>query len=219
MAGKLPIIIINGKGGCGKDSLIDGLKDHGWWPFNLSSVDLVKDAGKVLGWNGGKSDKDRKFLHDLKTLSTEYNDGPNSYLCYQALSIMKWCLPYDAHMDKKHPEVIAKSPVYSLQNADGVNHQEYFFNNGVIFMHCREPENIEALQSRLEAMLINDGLDKHVVIATIVVSRQETDDHVYGNHCDDDVYDYIYDYYIDNNGTVDEGVVALSEVLQAIRGQ
>ena len=58
MAGKLPIVIINGKGGCGKDSLIEGLIKCDWWAYNVSSVDKVKEAGAVLGWDGGKSDKD-----------------------------------------------------------------------------------------------------------------------------------------------------------------
>ena len=215
MAGKLPIVIINGKGGCGKDSLIEGLTKCDWWAYNVSSVDKVKEAGTVLGWDGGKSDKDRKFLHDLKNLSTEYNDGPNTYLCNELLSVLKWCLPYDAHIDVKYPNIVSKS-LLCPTGQSVYWWSEDFFNNGVIFMHCREPENIEALRLRLENIIFDSELEPFVTIATVIVSRKDTDEHVYGNHCDDDVYDYIYDYYIDNNGSIDDGIVALSQVLQHI---
>lgn len=42
--------------------------------MNISSVDKVKEAAKIIGWNGGKEEKDRKFLSDLKELSSGYND-------------------------------------------------------------------------------------------------------------------------------------------------
>lgn len=31
---------------------------------------------KSAGWDGGKTEKDRKFLSDLKVLTSEYNDMP-----------------------------------------------------------------------------------------------------------------------------------------------
>lgn len=43
---------------------------------NHSSVEKVKDIAYECGWNGGKTEKDRKFLSDLKLLLTEYNDLP-----------------------------------------------------------------------------------------------------------------------------------------------
>jgi len=216
---KLPIIIINGKGGCGKDSLIDGIVSYGWWRRTLSAVDKVKQAATVLGWDGGKEDNDRKFLHELKNLSTDYNDGPNTYLCNTALSILKWCLPVKAKMVDKFPQ-ISEEMLTPPRGADfhGNSWANEFFEHGAIFMHCREPENIEALRLRLNNLIIAFGLDTYVTVATVIVSRKDTDAHVYGNHCDDDVYDYIYDYYIDNNGTLDDGTVGLSEVLHQIAG-
>ncbi|MCM1214030.1 MAG: hypothetical protein NC548_05870 [Lachnospiraceae bacterium] len=212
---KIPIIIINGKGGCGKDSLIDGVAAHCWWPVTRSAVDKVKEAATVLGWDGGKSDKDRKFLHEMKNLSTEFNDGPNTYLCNEVISILLWCLPDEANMDTKFPHHIPKSPMY-LFNRDLA--REEFYNNGVIFLHCREPENIAALLESLHTILFDHKLDQYATVMTVIVSRKDTDEHVYGNHCDDDVYDYIYDYYIDNNGSLEEGIIALNDVLHQIAG-
>lgn len=67
------IIIINGTGGCGKDTFVEFVSRHAK-TTNFSTVDKVKEVAKVIGWNGGKTERDRKFLADLKKLTTEYND-------------------------------------------------------------------------------------------------------------------------------------------------
>ena len=48
--------------------------------LNISTVDLVKQAAKILGWDGQKDEKSRKFLSDLKDLATEYSDLSVSYI-------------------------------------------------------------------------------------------------------------------------------------------
>ncbi len=70
------IIIINGAGGCGKDSFVDFCREAFGEVHNLSMVDEVKSAAVVLGWKGGKTDADRQFLSDLRQLTEEYNDHP-----------------------------------------------------------------------------------------------------------------------------------------------
>ena len=69
------IIIINGKGASGKDTFVNYVGNY-IKTENYSSVDLIKKIAKHLGYNGGKSNKDRKFLSDLKMLSSNYNDLP-----------------------------------------------------------------------------------------------------------------------------------------------
>jgi hypothetical protein len=46
----------------------------------MSSVDKVKEAAKILGWTGSKSDTDRKFLSDIKILAMKYDDSPYKYI-------------------------------------------------------------------------------------------------------------------------------------------
>lgn len=77
------IFIINGSGGCGKDTFVSLVNKY-ISTKNFSSVDKVKEIAKIIGWDGGKTEKDRKFLSDLKLLCTEYNDMP--------LSSMKECV-------------------------------------------------------------------------------------------------------------------------------
>lgn len=67
------IIVINGPAGIGKDSFIKEFSQHRK-TINFSSVDKVKEVAKIIGWTGAKTEKDRKFLSDLKALTTNYND-------------------------------------------------------------------------------------------------------------------------------------------------
>ena len=69
------IVIINGSGGVGKDTFVD-LVDNYISAYPVSSVEKIKTIAQSLGWDGGKTEKDRKFLSDLKILSGEYNDLP-----------------------------------------------------------------------------------------------------------------------------------------------
>lgn len=77
------IFIINGSGGVGKDTFVELVStelNNRLKRFhtveNFSSVDKVKEIAKEIGWNGGKSEKDRKFLSDLKILTSDYCDMP-----------------------------------------------------------------------------------------------------------------------------------------------
>ena len=88
------IFIINGKPRSGKDTFVEILSKiyTDYTPegsvVNISSVDKIKEAAKILGWNGEKTGEARKFLSDLKALSTEFNDGPANY-CYEQAEKLK----------------------------------------------------------------------------------------------------------------------------------
>lgn len=79
------IIIINGIATSGKDEFVKIYKKHSDVPvMNWSSIDAVKEIAKIMGWNGIKDDKSRKFLSDIKDAWTEYNDGIFKHLCSEA---------------------------------------------------------------------------------------------------------------------------------------
>lgn len=73
------VFIINGSGGVGKDTFVELVSRYAG-VRNFSSVDEVKSFAKMMGWNGEKDEKSRKFLSDLKDILTEYNDKPFTYL-------------------------------------------------------------------------------------------------------------------------------------------
>ena len=72
-------IIINGKGGVGKDTLCDFISNH-FRTQKISSITPILTIAKAGGWNGEKDDKSRKLLSDLKHLFTQYNDLSFNYL-------------------------------------------------------------------------------------------------------------------------------------------
>lgn len=69
------VFIINGNAGVGKDTFVEFVADS-FSTMNVSSVDKIKEIARMVGWSGGKTEKDRKFLSDLKLLCTDYNDMP-----------------------------------------------------------------------------------------------------------------------------------------------
>lgn len=65
-----------------------------------------------------------------------------------------------------------------------------FFNTPqILFVHVREPHNIQQLKTKYNAITI-----------LVVNSRVEQET---SNHADEDVYCFEYDYVIDNNGDLD----------------
>ena len=69
------VYITSGVGRSGKDTFTSLLNKY-IPTHKYSIVDLPKEAAKILGWDGGKTEKDRRFLSDIMDLSTEYNDAP-----------------------------------------------------------------------------------------------------------------------------------------------
>jgi dephospho-CoA kinase len=70
------IFIINGMATVGKDTFVE-LVSELISITNYSSVEKVKQIAKEIGWDGiSKTEKDRKFLSDLKVLTSNYCDMP-----------------------------------------------------------------------------------------------------------------------------------------------
>lgn len=102
------VIVINGKGGVGKDTCVDAVARR-YVVLNCSSITPIKKAAEMLGWDyGDKSDKARKFLSDLKTLSSEFNNFPFAYL----LNKYAWFMATESidvmFVHIREPEEIAK---------------------------------------------------------------------------------------------------------------
>lgn len=77
------IFVINGSGCVGKDTFVElvslelnDILKRFHTVINFSSIDKIKEIAKEIGWSGKKSEKDRKFLSDLKVLASEYCDMP-----------------------------------------------------------------------------------------------------------------------------------------------
>lgn len=109
----MKIIIINGSGGSGKDTVVEltsSFLEDKYEIKNISTIDEVKKIASHMGWNGEKNEKGRQFLADLKTAWTNYNNGAN-------VEVYEKILNYQS---------------YNLNNKKEL----------LIFIHCREPESI-----------------------------------------------------------------------------
>jgi hypothetical protein len=73
------IIIINGKGGSGKDTICSIVSKY-THSISISAITPIKDIARISGWTGEKDNKSRKFLSDLKKAFIDYNDLPLNYL-------------------------------------------------------------------------------------------------------------------------------------------
>ena len=82
------VVVINGKGGVGKDTLCDFVKKL-YRVKNVSAITPIKKIASENGWNGEKDARSRKFLADLKKLFVEYNDLPLQYLVSQYNEFLK----------------------------------------------------------------------------------------------------------------------------------
>ena len=67
------IFIVNGKPRAGKDTFAQILNEY-MDVYKYSAVTKVKEIAKQCGWNGAKEERDRKFLHELKMLTSAYSD-------------------------------------------------------------------------------------------------------------------------------------------------
>ena len=73
------VIVINGKGGAGKDTLCESIcRTRN--AKNISSIDPIKEVARHYGWGGEKDDKARRFLSELKAAFVNYNNWPTVYL-------------------------------------------------------------------------------------------------------------------------------------------
>lgn len=67
------VFIVNGKPRAGKDTFAMILNRY-MDVYKYSAVTKVKEIATLCGWDGQKEERDRKFLHELKMLTSEYSD-------------------------------------------------------------------------------------------------------------------------------------------------
>lgn len=161
------VIIINGRGGVGKDTLCEIAAKY-FRVKNISSITPIKEIAGNYGWNGEKDSRSRKFLSDLKRAFIEYNDLPTQYLYEQ----------------------------YQIFLKD---------ENQILFVHIREKEEIEKLKNLIDQSCY-----------TVLVRRDLKDIGNWGNASDDEVEDYPYDLYYNNDKTLPETERDFAEFLKGL---
>ena len=162
----MKIVIINGKAGTGKDTFVLMCRDILGTNkiLNTSTIDFVKEVAEYCGWDGTKTPENRKFLSDLKDVLTQWNDIPLKKVCQD---VRTW---------------------QNLWIASGN------YDKAVVFIHCREPKEIQKLR---------DELNTYDPI-TLLIRRDSAESVEQVNHADNEVLNYEYDCAIPNNGSLSE---------------
>ena len=114
----MKIFIVNGYPESGKDTFIDMCLEYlGNNGFKYSTVDVVKEYAKQIGWDGKKDDRGRELLSDLKKALEKYNNF--------------------SHINVR--EFIGRTLYTGAKNGESLD-------NYVFFIIAREPEQIKSFQ-------------------------------------------------------------------------
>lgn len=162
------VIIVNGRGGVGKDTIC-ALAAQSYSVRTVSSITPILEIARCGGWDGRKTPAARLLLAQLKEIFTAFNDLSFSYCMQQYIEF--------------------------LESRDQL-----------LFVHIREPEEIARFRL---------AIGEHC--RTMLVRRREVEaEGALGNRADDSVLNYQYDYYFDNDGSIEnlpESVHAFFEVV------
>lgn len=102
------VYILNGSGGCGKDTFVNMCRIFSNKSIiHISTITQIKRAAKLLGWNGEKDEKSRKFLSDLKDLSTKVFDTSFRYIEAELYDAEENDIDY-VFIDCREPEEIKR---------------------------------------------------------------------------------------------------------------
>ena len=171
------VVIVNGLPQSGKSSFVElCCQIANLWNYShqngrtniyeYSTVDFVKDIAMQCGWDGQKTPNDRKFLSNLKQILTEWNDIPFK----QTHKFILNCLDL-------------RNTIKNLSNEQ---------LNTIIFIHCREPEQIQRFKEQTDIGLVY----------TLLIERRSCDNDTQSNSSDANVKQYQYDEVITNDGTL-----------------
>ena len=136
---KKTVIVINGQGGCGKDTICTIMSKY-YNVKNISTVDPIKAIAKYAGWQGEKGDKARKMLADLKQVFIEYNDLPLNYVKEEIAKIVNCATVHTITLLVKRLDKYFERKVYGNSADDDVENYNYDF------IYCGNNETIEDLE-------------------------------------------------------------------------
>lgn len=145
------VFIVNGIPRSGKD-LFAELSAEYVEVCSYASINYIKDVARLCGWDGGKTERERKFLSDLKLLTSEYNDLSYYKMLEEIAKFNKSSFEGDAVLliNVREPAEIAElikvvhaetifieNPIVPMitsnmadANVKNYNYDHYIFNNG-----------------------------------------------------------------------------------------
>ena len=191
---KKAIVVINGKGGIGKDTLVDVIdKTPNCFVWNASSITPIAKMCKREGiYRGEKDLAYRHMLADIKHAVDAYYKEKTGigFTTHELMTDIEAWLE-----DTKRTNILP----YSLLSRKDVNVP---FTSSVLFIHIREPENITEFLREAKAKLEEDG-ENDVILTTLLI-RSNRSLESYGNSSDDGVEDFNYEHIYESKNGINE---------------
>lgn len=157
------IIIINGSNQSGKDNFVESfIKNYKFPAVNISTIDRVKELSKKYFGWDGKKTEPARKF--LAEMKQIWAEYNNGPFLYTVNEIKE----IESKLKKKDK------------------------NNLIVFVHCREPEEIQKFKDKYQEICI-----------TLLLKREERTEKkkIANNHADMGVENYNYDRIIYNNGS------------------
>ena len=169
----MKVYILNGSAQSGKDLFAQNVCTLlGNHGKTISTIDPIKKMCEYAGWDGKKTEETRRNLAKLKNFFTGWLDTSFKYSVNEVQKFENFIELYGGN-----PE------------------------DGVIFIMCREPNEITRLKLELNAK-------------TIIIRRLSAEDHKWNNPADDDILYYNYDIQIENNDSLHDFAMKAYEFCQ-----
>lgn len=157
----MEVVIINGFAGVGKSSFVQFCKEERQKNQDVFELSTIDSIKKIAKSIGWNGEKTRR---DRKFLS-DLKDLLSRYNDY--------------------PHQLILNQIFEIKELS------YKPENLIIFVHCREPEEIMRFKLELGAK-------------TLLIRRADAEKVNQVNHADNGVFDFEYDCTILNNGAIDE---------------
>ena len=157
----MKVIVINGFAGVGKSTFVKFCKEEAGKNQDVFELSTIDSIKKIAKSIGWNGQKTRR---DRKFLS-DLKDLLTQYNDY--------------------PHQIVLEKIFEIKEVT------YKPENLVIFVHCREPEEIQRFKDELNA-------------TTLLLRRAKSESVMQVNHADNGVFDFKYDFDILNNNGLDE---------------
>ena len=209
MSGGKGIVVcfINGTGRSGKDTFVRMSKKFVTESINKERVRQNKRPYAVVNYS--TIDYERNILDIVSQhypeVKASCDKKDNTYR--DCLSAMKH------HLDTAHNTSMTMFFEFFVQ----ICRQLLLKNNLLMFVHCREPENIEKMANAIHYVYRDyafpvQGLN---AITTTMLVNGRTNPEDFTNGSDQSVNDYNYDFVIDNSVSLEDFVLTVHEWLKA----
>ena len=189
------VCFINGTGGSGKDTFVRLVKKHMEEHINVTRSERNKRRYGVVNYSTIDYERDI-----LDIVANHYPEVKKS--CDKKDNNYRDCL---SHMKQTLDSVYNTSMTMFFEFYIKLCRETLVKNNMLLFVHCREPENIEKMTKAIRSVYGDytyplPGL--HAVTTTILIDGR-TNPEDFTNESDQSVNDYNYDFVIDNSTTLE----------------